>query len=282
METEQVSLVPFFYLIMFKHISSTSNPEIRQLILLSQKARERKKTGLFVLEGLREFQLALRGGYQIEALFFCPDIISEVALENEVSLSGIRLISLSPEVYRHLAYRENTEGVIALMKAKQHRLADFQIANPNPLILVAESPEKPGNIGALLRTADAAGLDGVIIADAAGDLYNPNVIRSSVGCLFTVPVALASSPDAISWLKEGGVQILAASLEGSVRYDTVDFTCPTAIAVGTEATGLTSHWTNAATAAIKIPMRGLIDSMNVSVAAAILIFEACRQRGFTS
>jgi TrmH family RNA methyltransferase len=267
---------------MLKHISSTSNPEIRHLILLSQKARERKKTGLFVLEGLREFQLALRGGYQIESLYYCPEIISEEALRNVVAASDIRMVGLSPEVYRNLAYRENTEGVIALMKAKQHQLADFQISNPKPLILVAESPEKPGNIGALLRTADAAGLDGVIIADAPGDLYNPNVIRSSVGCVFTIPVALASSKEAISWLQERGVQILAASLEGAVQYDSVDYTRPTAIAVGTEATGLTSQWTSSATAAIKIPMRGVIDSMNVSVAAAILIFEGCRQRGFSS
>lgn len=263
-----------------KHISSTSNPEVRQLMVLSQKARDRKKTGLFVLEGIREFQLSLQGGYRIHTLYFCPDITSPETLAQEFNLSVIQIVSLSAEVYRQLAYRENTEGVIALMHAKTHSLDQFKFSNPNPLILVAEAPEKPGNIGALLRTADAAGLDGVIIADAPGDLYNPNVIRSSVGCVFTVPVALASSKDAISWLQDRGVQILAASLEGAVQYDTVDYTRPSAIAVGTEATGLTTQWVSASSAAIKIPMNGVIDSMNVSVAAAILIFEACRQRGF--
>ncbi|MFM1877565.1 MAG: hypothetical protein RLZZ241_431 [Bacteroidota bacterium] len=263
-----------------KHISSSSNSEIRQLIQLGQKPRERRKTGLFVLEGLRELQLAMQGGYQVETIYFCPSIISQKDLENQIDLSEIQITSLSTEVYGTLAYRENTEGVIALMHSKKHDLNLFQLSKPNPLLLVAEAPEKPGNIGALLRTADAAGLDGVIIADAKGDLYNPNVIRSSVGCIFTVPVVLAPSNEVIVWLENQNVRIFAASLAGAVRYDTVDYTLPTALVVGTEATGLTHQWTTAANTAVKIPMRGVIDSMNVSVAAAILIFEACRQRGF--
>lgn len=249
-------------------------------MVLSQKARDRKKTGLFVLEGIREFQLSLQGGYRIHTLYFCPDITSPETLAQKFNLSAVQIVSLSAEVYRQLAYRENTEGVIALMYAKTHSLDQFKFSNPNPLILVAEAPEKPGNIGALLRTADAAGLDGVIIADPLGDLYNPNVIRSSIGCVFTVPVALASSFEAINWLHEHQIKVLAASLEGAVQYDVPDYTRATAIAVGTEATGLTTQWVSASSAAIKIPMNGVIDSMNVSVAAAILIFEACRQRGF--
>ena len=263
-----------------KHISSTSNPEVRRLVLLSQKSRERKKTGLFILEGLREFQLALQGGYTVESLYYCPEIISLSELNTHVDTSNFNLISLSAEVYRHLAYREKTEGIIVLLHVKNHSLKDLILSSSNPLLLIAEAPEKPGNIGALLRTADAAGLDGVIIADATGDLYNPNVIRSSVGCLFTVPVATVSSEEAIDWLKKHHISILAASLEGAVRYDLVNFESPTAIVVGTEATGLTPLWLDAADAAIKIPMNGVIDSMNVSVAAAILIFEACRQRGY--
>ena len=263
-----------------KHISSTQNPEIRQLQHWSQKARDRRKSGLFVLEGLRELGLALEGGYRAETLYFCPDILPESALRDLPGAAGVPLVSLSPEVYRHLAYRGKTEGVIGLMQARPHGLKDLALKRPDPLILVAEAPEKPGNIGALLRTADAAGLDAVIIADPNGDLYNPNVIRSSVGCLFTVPVAVASSEEAIDWLRQRQLRIVAATLEGAVRYDTADYTGGTAIAVGTEATGLTPAWTRAADAAVKIPMRGAIDSMNVSVAAAILIFEACRQRGY--
>lgn len=263
-----------------KHISSTQNPEVRQLQHWSQKARDRRKSGLFVLEGLRELRLSLEGGYRAETLYFCPEILPEDTLARLPGTQGISRVSLSPEVYGHLAYRGKTEGVIALMHARRHHLEDLELKRANPLILVAEAPEKPGNIGALLRTADAAGLDAVIIADPNGDLYNPNVIRSSVGCLFTVPVAVASSADAIAWLGAKGIRIFAASLEGAVRYDTPNYLAGSAIAVGTEATGLTPAWTRAAEAAIKIPMRGAIDSMNVSVAAAILLFEACRQRGF--
>lgn len=263
-----------------KHISSTQNPEVRQLQHWSQKARDRRKSGLFVLEGLRELGLALEGGYRAETLYFCPDILPKETLDGLPGTEGIPRVSLSPEVYSHLAYRGKTEGVIALMHARKHGLEDLVLKRDEPLILVAEAPEKPGNIGALLRTADAAGLDAVIIADASGDLYNPNVIRSSVGCLFTVPVAVASSEEAIAWLNRMGIAIYAASLEGAMRYDSPDYRGGTAIAVGTEATGLSPAWTRAAEAAIKIPMRGAIDSMNVSVAAAVLIFEACRQRGF--
>ncbi len=263
-----------------KHISSTQNPEVRQLEHWSRKSRDRRKAGRFVLEGLRELRLALEGGYQPEKLYFCPEILPETRLAELPGLEGCPLVSLSPEVYRHLAYRGKTEGVIGLMHAKPHRLEDLSWDTDAPLVLVAESPEKPGNIGALLRTADAAGLDAVLIADPKGDLYNPNVIRSSIGCLFTVPVATGSSRDILEFLRERNIQVLAAALGDSQRYDLVDYTRPTAIVVGTESTGLTPVWMEEADARIAIPMQGLIDSMNVSVAASILIFEGKRQRGF--
>lgn len=263
-----------------KHISSTQNPEIRQLEHWSRKSRDRRKAGRFVLEGLRELGLALEGGYRPDRLYFCPDILPEEALRELPGLEACPLVSLSPEVYRHLAYRGKTEGVIGLMYSKGHTLEDLVLASETPLLLVAEAPEKPGNIGALLRTADAAGLDAVIIADPRGDLYNPNVIRSSVGCLFTVQVATASSTEVLGYLREHNIQVLAAALGDSQRYDTVDYTGPTAIVVGTESTGLTPLWTGEADARVAIPMQGAIDSMNVSVAASVLIFEAKRQRGF--
>lgn len=264
-----------------KHISSTQNPEIRQLEHWNRKSRDRKKSGRFVLEGLREMGLALNGGYHPEKVYFCPEILPLEKLRALPGLMDCPAVSLTPEVYRHLAYRGKTEGAIGLFRTREHRLEDLQIKRENPLILVAESPEKPGNIGALLRTADAAGLDAVIIADLRGDFYNPNVIRSSIGCLFTVPVASASSEEVIGWLQERQISILAATLKGAMRYDQVDFNQACAIAVGTEASGLTEIWSEAAAAGVKIPMQGAIDSMNVSVAAAILIFEACRQRNFS-
>lgn len=263
-----------------KHISSIQNAEVRQLQHWNQKSRDRRKSGRFVLEGLRELTLALEGGYRAERFYFCPEILGEDALYALPGAEQVPLTSLSPEVYRHLAYRGKTEGVLAVMHTKTHGLDDLVFRREAPLILVAEAPEKPGNIGALLRTADAAALDAVIIADPKGDVYNPNVIRSSVGCLFTVPVAVATSEAVLEFLAARGIQVLAACLGGSTRYDLADYRTPTAIAVGTEATGLTEKWRTAARAAVEIPMSGVIDSMNVSVSAAILVFEALRQRGF--
>lgn len=261
-----------------KHISSLQNPEVRQLEHWNRKSRDRRKSGKFVLEGVRELGLALAGGYRVDHLHFCPDIIELATLETTFDNLDCPRTSLSQEVYRHLAFRGKTEGVLAVVHAKSHELSDLKFATETPLILIAESPEKPGNVGALLRTADAAGVDAVIIADILGDLYNPNTIRSSVGCLFTVPVATASSQDILSWLTSRGIRLYAASLEGAETYHHIDFKAGCAIAVGTEATGLTEPWTKAADAAIIIPMQGAIDSLNVSVAAAVLIFEARRQR----
>ncbi|MDP5076441.1 MAG: RNA methyltransferase, partial [Nonlabens sp.] len=173
-----------------------------------------------------------------------------------------------------------TEGCIAIATTKPLALADLSLKE-NPLILVAEGIEKPGNIGALLRTADAANVDAVILTNPLSDVYNPNVVRSSVGCVFTVPMATCSTTELIAFLKENNINLYAATLQSSKPYHEVDFTTAAAIAVGTEATGLTQEMRDAATAGIIIPMQGAIDSMNVSVSASILIFEAKRQRGFS-
>lgn len=263
-----------------KHISSIQNPEIRQLQHWSQKSRDRRKAGVFVLEGYRELGLALAGGYRIRTMYYCPEILDEARRQALGERAGCAWVSLSPEVYAHLAYRGKTEGVIGLVESREHRLDDLELQRKNPLILVAQAPEKPGNLGALLRTADAASLDAVIVADLKGDLYNPNVIRSSVGCLFTVPVALATTEETLAYLEARDIAIFAASLGGAVRYDQANYAGASAIAVGTEATGLTEDWNRHAASRVEIPMAGAIDSMNVSVAAAILIFEARRQRGF--
>lgn len=258
-----------------KQISSVQNPFIKSLVQLQEKAKARKQSGTFLIEGKREIQLALQGGYELETILFSPELIAEEDLPE----SKAGLIEINREVYQKLAYRDTTEGILAVAKTKNLDLSALKLGK-NPLILVAEAPEKPGNIGALLRTADAAALDAVIIANPKSDLYNPNIVRSSVGCLFTNPIAVGSTAEIITFLKENGIAIFCATLQDSALYHTQNFKQPTAIVVGTEATGLSNEWRQASTKNISIPMQGEIDSMNVSVAAAVLIFEAKRQRNF--
>lgn len=261
-----------------KQITSPQNPFIKSLVQLQEKAKARRQSGTFLIEGQREIELARKGGYEIEIVLFLPEMLSEQQVK---SLAGrhTEIIEISREVYQKLAYRDTTEGVIAIAKNKSLLLEGLNLGE-NPLILVAESPEKPGNLGAMLRTADAAKLDAVIIADPKSDMYNPNIVRSSVGCLFTNQVATGSTEEVIAFLKAKNISIYCATLQDSAEYHTQDYTTPTALVVGTEATGLTAPWREAAKKNIIIPMQGEIDSMNVSVAAAILIFEAKRQRGF--
>jgi TrmH family RNA methyltransferase len=267
---------------MHKTITSFHNSLIKQIVLLQEKARERRKTNLFVIEGQREISLALKGGYQLKTLLFCPEIISEEEISNlkKSTNNETEFIEITSEIYQKLAYRSSTEGVIAVSHSKTLQLENLQLVTSNPLILIAEAPEKPGNIGALLRTADAANVDAVIIANPKTDLYNPNIIRSSVGCLFTNTIATGSTSEIISFLKANKINIYCAALQASVPYHTCNFKESTAIIVGTEATGLSEEWLLNSTQNIIIPMEGEIDSMNVSVAAGILIFEAKRQRNF--
>lgn len=260
-----------------KHITSIQNPYIKTLVQLQEKAKTRKQTGTFLMEGKREISIAVKGGYELITVLFVPEICTESEI---VALYGAaELISITKEVYQKLAYRDTTEGILAVAKTKSMQLKDLKLST-NPLILVAEAPEKPGNIGALLRTADAANLDAVLIANPKSDLYNPNIVRSSVGCLFTNQIATGTTTEIIEYLKEHNINFYCATLQNSTAYHTQDYTSATALVVGTEATGLTQEWREAATQNIIIPMQGEIDSMNVSVAAAILIFEAKRQRGF--
>ena len=247
------------------------------MVLLQEKSKARKQSGTFLIEGQREIELAQKGGYEIETILFLPEISSE--FEAKKLSRSAELIEISKEVYQKLAYRDTTEGILAIAKSKNLSLSELNLGQ-NPLILVAEAPEKPGNIGAILRTADAANLDAVIIANPKSDLYNPNIVRSSVGCLFTNNIATGTTAEIISFLKEKKINIYCATLQNSTGYHTQNYTTPTALVVGTEATGLTQEWRDNATQNIIIPMQGAIDSMNVSVAAAILIFEAKRQRGF--
>src|SRR6478609_266612 len=258
-------------------ITSTQNPKIKSLLTL-EKPRERRKQCLFVVEGVKEIKLALQAGYKIGNIFFCEEIISREESEFLKDQDKL-LIPVSKEVFEKIAVRESTGGMIAVAEQKMHGLNQLRLSK-NPLLLILESVEKPGNLGAVLRTADAAGVDAVIICDPHTDFYNPNVIRSSVGCVFTNQIASATSEETINWLKENNIKIFSTYLKASAPYHETDFTKSCAIILGTEATGLSDLWVKKSDATIIIPMQGKIDSMNVSTAAAVVVFEARRQRGF--
>jgi len=247
-------------------------------LLSLEKPRERRVQQLFVIEGRKEIMLALKAGYKIGNIFYCVDQLSESDLEPELTKDKL-VIPVTQDVFDKIAMRENSGGIVAVAEMKVHRLADMKTSG-TPLYLVLESVEKPGNLGAILRTADAAGLDGVIICDPQTDIYNPNVIRSSIGCVFTQSVAIASSAETIEWLKKNNLNIWCTYLEASKPYNEIDFRKAGAIVMGTEATGLSQEWVKAATSNIIIPMSGKADSMNVSTSAAVVVFEARRQRGF--
>lgn len=264
---------------MNKEITSVQNPYIKELFQLKEKSRDRKRSGLFLIEGVREINLALKGRYFLETILYCPEIIENTSVET-LKPSNCELIKISREVYQKLAHRDTTEGIIAVAKVKSHELDAIKFKTEHPLVLVVEAPEKPGNIGAILRTADAAKLDAVIIANAKTDLYNPNIIRSSVGCIFTNQIAMGTTEEILSFLRNNQIAIYCAALQASENYCNQDYTRASALVMGTEATGLSDAWLEQSTQNIIIPMQGEIDSMNVSVAAGILIFEAKRQRNF--
>ena len=260
-----------------ENITSAQNPKIKDLLALQEKSKERRKKGLFVVEGRRELLHCIEAGYEPYAVFFCPEIISEADFKEIADKCDCSFFEIPQHLYDKAAYRGGTEGVIAELKCKDMSLEALEVKD-NPLVVVLEAVEKPGNLGAVLRSADAAGVDAVIVCDPLTDMYNPNLIRSSIGAIFTVPIATASSEETIAWLKERGIRIYTAQLQDSEWYYDTDMKGGTAIVMGTEATGLTDIWRKAADAHIKIPMLGKLDSLNVSVSAAILIFEAVRQR----
>ena len=262
-----------------KEITSIQNSYIKELLKLQEKSRERKKKGLFIIEGKREISLAISANYKFDTILYFEDLISEQEILHLFNANVNRII-ISKEVYQKLAYRDSTEGIIAVAKAKDFSLENIKFKTKTPLILVAEGIEKPGNIGALLRTADAANVAAVFIANPKSDLYNANIIRSSVGCVFTNQIAVGSSKEIVVFLLENKIQMYATTLQNSNEYHKENYTLATAIVVGTEATGLTTVFREEATQNINIPMQGQIDSMNVSVAAAIVLFEAKRQRAF--
>lgn len=283
-------------------ITSAQNRKVKELLTLVEKSKARSAAGLFVVEGQRELGHCLDAGFIPETLFICGEVMAvqnnavNVAktghlTENIEGKDGLDALiakaeALNPRLgvvqipaflYEKVAYRGSTEGIIAEVHSVPRSLEDLRLGE-RPLVMVLESVEKPGNLGAVLRSADAAGADAVIVCDPLTDIWNPNLIRSSVGAVFSVPVAVCTSADAIAFLRKRGIRILTAQLQDSEWYYDTDMTGATALVMGTESTGLTQAWRDSADAHIKIPMLGRLDSLNVSVSAAVLLYEAVRQR----
>lgn len=283
-------------------ITSAQNRKVKELLTLVEKSKARSAAGLFVVEGQRELGHCLDAGFIPETLFICGEVMAVQnnavngaktghLTENIEGKDGLDALiakaeALNPRLgvvqipaflYEKVAYRGSTEGIIAEVHSVPRSLEDLRLGE-RPLVMVLESVEKPGNLGAVLRSADAAGADAVIVCDPLTDIWNPNLIRSSVGAVFSVPVAVCTSADAIAFLKKRGIRILTAQLQDSEWYYDTDMTGATALVMGTESTGLTQAWRDSADAHIKIPMLGRLDSLNVSVSAAVLLYEAVRQR----
>ncbi len=259
-------------------ISSLQNPRVKQVVRLRDR-RHREREGLMLVEGGEELRLALEAGAEPEALFFCTELLraDQAALLAQARAAAAEALEVSSAVFAKIAYRENPDGWLAVLPAMRRRLADLQ-PGPNPLLLVAEAVEKPGNLGALLRSADAAGADGLIVTDPTTDINNPNVVRSSRGTLFTVPVVEAEAEEAFDWLAAHGIRLLAATPRAKTVYTQADLKGPLAIAVGTEHQGLSDAWLRRAALQVRIPMAGRVNSLNVATAATLLLYEAVRQR----
>jgi TrmH family RNA methyltransferase len=257
---------------MLEKISSLQNPKIKNVVRLQEKSQERKKQNLLVMEGARELGFALEAGFEVVQFFFVPHLYRPIS-----GVDASESYEITEEVFAKIAYRENADGFVALLKPKYFELNHLEKII-NPFILVLEAVEKPGNLGAILRTADAAAVDAVIVCDPRCDVYNPNVIRSSVGCVFTVPTIVTDNDSCYDFLKKNNVNVYSAALTATDIYTNVDFKHSSAIVMGTEATGLSDFWLRDEISQIKIPMQGQIDSLNVATCTAILTFEAMRQR----
>jgi len=258
-------------------ISSSSNSSIKNLLRL-KKAGDRKKLGLFMVDGRREIELALSAGQGIVSLFYSPDLIKgQQELISAVRSKQGEIIEVTKNIFQKICYKENPDGFLAVVKLQEKKLADIKL-NKNPLLVILERVEKPGNLGAILRTAYAVNATAVIINDNQTDIYNPNVIRASEGTIFSQTVLKASVSETLEWLRAHKISSFAAATSGSQEYISVDLSGPAAFVFGSEASGLSREWLEGAEQAIKIPMRHGLDSLNVSVSAAVILFESIRQR----
>lgn len=260
-------------------ISSAQNPRIKELLRLQGKAAERRRQGLTLVEGQRELGHAVAAGVPVAAVYYCPELGGDAPGLAALRETAAETVEVSRAVFEKLAVREGSDGLLAVLRPRPHTLANLALPE-NPLVLVLEAVEKPGNLGAILRTADAAPAHAVLVGDARTDLFNPNVVRASLGGIFTVPAVAAPMPEILAWLRARGIRTFAAALAPGARaYTQADLSGPAALVLGTEADGLTPATRAACDETVVIPMRGQLDSLNVSVAAAVLAFEAVRQRG---
>ena len=262
-----------------ERITSLQNPRIKQLVKLRDR-RDRDDAGLFLVEGYREVRRALEKNVKLHELYFSPDWFlgeNERALIEQALQAGAQLFELSKDAFAKCAYRDRPDGLLAVAPQWKHGLADLKLS-PHPFLLVVESIEKPGNLGTILRSADAAGVDGVIVCDAVTDVFNPNVVRSSTGVLFSVPIVLAESKTVHAWLVEKGIRIVATTPDTPNIYTKVDLCGPLAIVMGSEQYGLSDFWLKESNLLVRIPMAGQADSLNVAMATIITLFEAVRQR----
>jgi len=261
-------------------LTSVQNPRVKQVVTWRER-RDRDRDQKVLIEGYRALTRALAGGYPIEDVYFCPECYlgdNEPALLERLEQAGATLYHVAPAPFARMAYRERPEGLLGVGPQRHRGLNDLPVRATPPFYLVAEQIEKPGNLGTMLRSADAAGVDGLILCDPRTDLYNPNVVRASTGNLFTMPIAEADSATTIAWLKERGIAILAASPHVETLYTAVDMTAGVAIVVGAEQFGLSEAWMQAADVPVRLPMMGAADSLNVATATTLLLYEALRQR----
>jgi len=254
-------------------ITSLQNPRVKNIVRLRDDKRQRQQDGLMLVEGFDEISLALAAGHFPSTLLTAPELATR-----DMTVDSPEAFTVSAEVFRKISYRENPDGWLAVFPLPRSSLDDLKLSE-SPLIIVAESIEKPGNLGAMLRTADAAGVDAVIVCDPRVDAYSPNVVRASRGALFTVPVMETNSGQALVFLQRLGIRVLAATPSADSEYTRQDLRGPLAVVVGTENEGLSDFWLSQADVKVKIPMSGKVNSLNVSVSTALIIYEALRQRG---
>ncbi len=264
---------------MTEKISSLQNPRIKQLVRLRDR-RPRDEAGVFLVEGYREIRRALAKAVRLTELYFSPDWFlgeNEPALIDEAARAGAQLFELSKDAFAKIAYRERPDGLLAVAPQWKRSLSDLAL-KPPPFLLVVEAIEKPGNLGTILRSADAAGAEAVSVCDPVTDIFNPNVVRSSTGVLFSVPVVISESAMVRQWLREQGIRAVATTPAARNLYTETDLRGPLAIVMGSEQYGLSEYWLKESDAQVRIPMAGQADSLNVAMATIITLFEAVRQR----
>jgi TrmH family RNA methyltransferase len=260
-------------------ITSLQNPRVKTLVRLRER-RERDEAGVFFIEGYREVRRALEKSVRLQELYFCKDWFlgeNEPALIDQAQQAGAQLFELSKDAFAKVAYRERPDGLLAVAPQWKHALTGLKLG-PHPFLLVVEAIEKPGNLGTILRSADAAGCDAVIVCDPVTDIFNPNVVRASTGVLFSVPVVVADSASVHAFLVEKGIRIVATTPDTPNLYTKVDLRGPLAIVMGSEQYGLSDFWLKESNLLVRIPMAGQADSLNVAMATIITLFEAVRQR----